>query len=180
MGKFKTRLRELRNATKLSQEATAQRVGISKISYQRYESGERDIPGDVLTRLSVLFDVSTDYIMMATDDPERYSPTESDLTRVSQREYELLKLFRKCDEFQKQSIIDCLQKYAGDGHSQFVGIAMYGNDGKPFTSSEINSIVIGKSKTILPTSDGIEIIETIPGDVPGSYTKVHRFFKKEE
>lgn len=65
--KFENRLRAIRERSGLSQSATAKSVGISTNTYQRYEYGERDIPADVLVKLALLFNVSSDYILMQTD-----------------------------------------------------------------------------------------------------------------
>ena len=69
--KFVSNLRSIREHAGLSQAATAKAVGISTNTYQRYEYGERDIPGDVLIRLAQFFDVSIDYILKQTDIPSR-------------------------------------------------------------------------------------------------------------
>lgn len=39
--------------------------------YSNYELGQRDIPTDILIRLSRFFDVSTDYILGLTENPKR-------------------------------------------------------------------------------------------------------------
>lgn len=70
--KFTNRLRELRKANKMSQKQIADDVGISGLTYQRYEYGERDIPGDVLIKLAQIFEVSSDYILEQTDNPSRH------------------------------------------------------------------------------------------------------------
>ncbi len=64
--KYKNNLKALREEVDMSQSAVAKAIGVSTNSYQRYEYGERDIPGDVLIRLSKLFDVSSDYILAQT------------------------------------------------------------------------------------------------------------------
>ena len=40
--------------------------------YSRYERGLRDIPTDVLIRLSILYKTSTDYILGLTNDSTPY------------------------------------------------------------------------------------------------------------
>lgn len=69
--KFATNLRAIREHSGLSQAATAKAVGISTNTYQRYEYGERDIPGDVLIKLARLFKTSSDYILKQTEEPSR-------------------------------------------------------------------------------------------------------------
>lgn len=68
--KFINNLKELRDEIDMSQAAVAKAVDVSTNTYQRYEYGERDIPGDVLIKLSTLFGVSSDYILAQTDQKE--------------------------------------------------------------------------------------------------------------
>ena len=104
MAAYQTRLRELRNAANLSQRATAEKVGVSKISYQRYELGERDIPGDVLKRMAEFFGVSADYIMMTSDEPSRAEPNSYE--QISEEEKELLSIFRQVDSWEQELILN--------------------------------------------------------------------------
>ena len=57
------RLRLLRKEAGYSQQRVADEVGISDTSYQNYEYGKRDIPGDVLKKLASLYKTSTDTIL---------------------------------------------------------------------------------------------------------------------
>lgn len=57
------RLKELRDDAGLSQQAVADRIGISDTAYQNYEHGDRDIPGNVIEALALLYDTSTDFIL---------------------------------------------------------------------------------------------------------------------
>lgn len=56
------RLRMLREERKWSQEAVAERLGISRTAYNKYESGAIR-PVRKLTELATLFGVSADYIL---------------------------------------------------------------------------------------------------------------------
>ena len=67
MDKAANRIKELREASGLSQQKFADALGISYASAQRYEYGQRDIPGDVLLKMVSLFGVSSDYILGASD-----------------------------------------------------------------------------------------------------------------
>ena len=57
-----TRLRKLREKEKLSQSEVAEKIGISRTAYVKYETGDSS-PVRKLNELSKLFNVSTDYIM---------------------------------------------------------------------------------------------------------------------
>ena len=50
------RLRRARNATGLSQEKVADRIGISWMTVHRWERSQRGVPDDLLARVSELYD----------------------------------------------------------------------------------------------------------------------------
>jgi transcriptional regulator with XRE-family HTH domain len=61
------RIRDLREDEDLKQAYVALKLNISQQTYQRYESGEREIPVHLLVELAELYDVSTDYLLGLTD-----------------------------------------------------------------------------------------------------------------
>ncbi len=61
------RLRDLREDHDLSQQQIAEYLGMKQPQYNRYERGLRDIPTDVLIKLSLLYKTTTDYILGLTD-----------------------------------------------------------------------------------------------------------------
>ena len=65
------RIRDLREDADLSQREMAEELNCSQQAYSNYELGQRDIPTDVLIRLSELYDVSVDYILGLTSEPRR-------------------------------------------------------------------------------------------------------------
>ena len=69
MASFRERLRELRNARKLSQAAAAQQMQIGSRTYQYYESGEREPQLSAVVRMADFYDVSLDYLAGRRDTP---------------------------------------------------------------------------------------------------------------
>ena len=65
------RIRDLREDRDLKQRQIAEYLNCSQQVYSNYELGQRDIPTDVLIRLSRLYEVSVDYILGLTSDPVR-------------------------------------------------------------------------------------------------------------
>ena len=61
------RLRDLREDRDLLQRQVAERLRCSQRVYSNYERGERDIPTDILIRLSEFYDVSVDYLLGLTN-----------------------------------------------------------------------------------------------------------------
>lgn len=64
------RLRLLRKANRLTMEEVGRRLGIAKSSYAGYESETRMPPLDKVQKLASMYDVSVDYIIGITDDPD--------------------------------------------------------------------------------------------------------------
>lgn len=66
------RLRDLRTDKDLTQKQIAEFLCIGRTQYNRYENGKRDIPVDLLSKLSKFYETSIDYIVGETNVPERY------------------------------------------------------------------------------------------------------------
>ena len=50
----------------------AEKLGMTQTGYSKYERGEREIPIDVLIKLSYLYNTSVDYLLGLTKSRERY------------------------------------------------------------------------------------------------------------
>lgn len=66
------RIRDLREDSDLTQTQVARMLGMSQTGYSKYETGENDLPTDVLIRLSKFYNTSIDYLLGQTDRRERY------------------------------------------------------------------------------------------------------------
>lgn len=71
MAKFSSRLRQLRQERQLSQQALAQRLGLSKSSVNMYERGEREPGLETLELIADTFNVDMDYLLGKSDCPNR-------------------------------------------------------------------------------------------------------------
>ena len=63
------RIRDLREDRDLKQRHLAEYLNCSQQVYSNYELGQRDIPTDILIRLSAFYHVSVDYILGISDNP---------------------------------------------------------------------------------------------------------------
>lgn len=68
---FGSRLRELRKGKGITQKQLAIDIGASERGIQNYELNERKPAFDVLIALADYFDVSLDYLVGRSDNPER-------------------------------------------------------------------------------------------------------------
>lgn len=66
------RVRELRLEKGLNQTSVAKTLGMSQTGYSKYETGENDIPTEILIKLARFYGTSVDYILGLTSDPQPY------------------------------------------------------------------------------------------------------------
>ena len=65
------RIRDLREDKDLTQKEIARILSCSQQVYSNYELGQRDIPTDILIKLSNFYKVSVDYILGLCDNPKK-------------------------------------------------------------------------------------------------------------
>ena len=75
MNNYYPRLRDLREDHDFSQQFVADYLGMKQPQYSRYERGLRDVPTDILIRLTHLYKTTSDYILGLTDDPRPHAET---------------------------------------------------------------------------------------------------------
>ena len=61
------RIRDLREDRDLTQKQIAQMLGMSQTGYSKYETGENDIPTQILIKLADFYQTSIDYLLGRTD-----------------------------------------------------------------------------------------------------------------
>ena len=62
------RIKELRDKYELTQNEISQKLKISRPLYSLYETGKREIPISLLSKLAKLYNTSIDYIVGDTDE----------------------------------------------------------------------------------------------------------------
>ncbi len=66
------RIRDLREDADLSQVKLAKLLGMSQTGYSKYETGENDIPTEILIALARIHNTSVDYLLGLTGVREPY------------------------------------------------------------------------------------------------------------
>lgn len=67
------RIANLRNDKDITQQVLADYLHITQRSYSRYETGEANIPLEILCKIADYFGVSIDYLLERTDIKEPYA-----------------------------------------------------------------------------------------------------------
>ena len=66
------RIRAMREDRELTQTKVAKLLGMSQTGYSKYETGENDIPTQVLIKLARFYDTSVDYLLGRTEEVKPY------------------------------------------------------------------------------------------------------------
>lgn len=66
------RIRDLREDHDLLQKDLAAYLKCSQVCYSNYENGRRDVPTEVLIRLSEFYKTSVDYLLGLTEEKKAY------------------------------------------------------------------------------------------------------------
>ena len=65
------RIRDLREDHDIKQQDIADYLKCTQVCYSHYENGKRDIPTDVLIKIADYYNVSIDYLLGRTDNPDK-------------------------------------------------------------------------------------------------------------
>lgn len=66
------RLKDMREDKDMNQTQVAKILGMSQTGYSKYETGENDIPTQVLIKLARFYNTSIDYLLGETNISKRY------------------------------------------------------------------------------------------------------------
>ncbi len=66
------RLRDLREDKEMNQTQLAKILGMSQTGYSKYETGENDVPTQILIKLARFYGTSIDYLLGETNTTKRY------------------------------------------------------------------------------------------------------------
>lgn len=70
------RLKDIREDMDITQKQLAEHLHIKQNTYSQYETGQRQLPIEMLIRMAKLFNTSTDYILGLTDEARPYPPPQ--------------------------------------------------------------------------------------------------------
>lgn len=112
------RLKEARKRRNLKQAQVADYLGIPLRTYQNYEREVNDPDSFILCKLADFYDVTTDYLLELTDIPNSIGQYH-----LKREEYELVTLYRRMDEDDRQGFMVTARAlaYAGDAKKEESG-----------------------------------------------------------
>ncbi|MEV9641726.1 helix-turn-helix transcriptional regulator [Mammaliicoccus sciuri] len=73
---FSVRLKKLRTNKKISQQEMANYLGITRQGYAKYENNDSEPSYEILKKISLFFNVTTDYLLGQSDNPRMTADEE--------------------------------------------------------------------------------------------------------
>ncbi|MGN1113352.1 MAG: helix-turn-helix domain-containing protein, partial [Acutalibacteraceae bacterium] len=70
-------IKDLRKERNLTEKELAEILGVSQTGYSKYETGQNNIPTNILIKLAYFYDTSVDYILGRTNDKTPYKRTKT-------------------------------------------------------------------------------------------------------
>lgn len=98
-------LKLLRKLNKLTLEDVGRKLGVSKATVQRYESGEIDIPYERICQLSEIYNVEPGYLFPDSSEMKQVADKETEVRKA----VELYKLYKQANP-QIQNAVEILLK----------------------------------------------------------------------
>lgn len=98
------RLKSLRESTGMSARKFAESIGMKYTTYYGYETGAREPGSEFLTQIADYFEVTTDYILCRTNDPNQEVGVQ-----LTDAEKEAIKKYRALDERGKEIVSTVLE-----------------------------------------------------------------------
>ena len=93
-------LKYIRNQQHLTQQEMADKLGVKRPTYSRYESGERQPDKELLIKMADILNVTTDYLLGKVEDSQYLDP------KLSNIEFALYGEVKELTDEQKQDILD--------------------------------------------------------------------------
>lgn len=109
MANLGARIHQRRRLFDLSQEDLGEAIGTSQKQVSKYERNQNDPTADVLMKIAVALDTTTDWLVGLTDNPERPLNIAGDLDDM---EREIIQLVRARKPTERQKIVNVIKALA--------------------------------------------------------------------
>lgn len=97
-------LKLLRKAQHLTQEEVAKNINVARSTYTYYEREEREMNFDTLVKLADFYNVSVDYMLGRTINPDFMSSQPT----YSPEEIDIIKKYRTLNEIRQEAVRDLI------------------------------------------------------------------------
>jgi repressor LexA len=106
-------LRVLRDEKGLTLKQMGEILGVSHMTYQRYEKNDTDVSTDMLVKLADFYGVSADYLLGRTDIKAMAGTTPAEQLDVTAAEQEIIRRYAEFPEELRLLLLDTIRKLVG-------------------------------------------------------------------
>lgn len=106
------RIKELREAAKMTQAQLGSKIQVGNTAISMYESGSRQLDPDTICKLCDIFGCTADYLLGRSETP---SPV------LTPEEESLLMAWRRCDDRARDMVVVALAPFASDESQSATG-----------------------------------------------------------
>ena len=106
-------LRVLRDEKGLTLKQMGEILGVSHMTYQRYEKNDTDVSTDMLVKLSDFYGVSADYLLGRTDIKAMAGTTPAEQLDVTAAEQEIIRRYTEFPEEVRLLLLETIRKLVG-------------------------------------------------------------------
>ena len=106
-------LRVLRDEKGLTLKQMGEILGVSHMTYQRYEKNDTDVSTDMLVKLSDFYGVSADYLLGRTDIKAMAGTSPAEQLDVTAAEQEIIRRYTEFPEEVRLLLLDTIRKLVG-------------------------------------------------------------------
>lgn len=90
----------------MTQEEFARSLGLSKSTYNNYETGARDPGAPFLIQVSKMYNITVDYLVGRSSNPHRYFSEAEEFTAQNDSECQLLRNYRSLNDEGQEKLLD--------------------------------------------------------------------------
>ncbi|EJQ55134.1 helix-turn-helix domain-containing protein [Bacillus mycoides] len=102
------KIKELRKNNKITQEQLGNAIGVSKMAISYFEKGKKSPGRESLEKIADYFDVTTDYLLGRSEDPEL---NEEENKIVTEEGKNILALIESLPEDERKKALEQLEMY---------------------------------------------------------------------
>ena len=106
-------LKTLRDEKGLTLKQMGEILGVSHMTYQRYEKNDTDVSTDMLTKLADFYGVSADYLLGRTDIKAMAGTTPAEQLDVTAAEQEIIRRYTEFPEEVRLLLLETIRKLVG-------------------------------------------------------------------
>lgn len=107
-------LKQLRDSRGLTLKQMGEYLGVSHMTYQRYEKNDCDVSTEMLSKLADFYGVTTDYLLGREPEPDPLA-----MLNIKVNNQKFIDIYQELPEFQQQVLVDAMRKLSASAEEEY-------------------------------------------------------------